>query len=785
MNFIKSSLNYNNRIVIKPKLVGVLVFIFFCIIFFFIISQQYNITEKTKNDEMNGILQTIEKTIENSLKKNYVDALTVALTINDNGIPKNFEKVGKQILASNTNIDAVQLVPNGVIRYIYPLKGNEAAIGLNILKSERHKYEAKQSIKSKKMDFAGPFQLKQGGLGIVGRIPVYKQEKFWGFSAVIIRLNTLLKIPEIENIDFSKYDFQLSKVNPITKKEQIFFATNQNLNTNNSISTLIPDAEWKLYLVNKKPNALLFPFIAHCFLALLLASLIGFLTTSFFKKPAELERLLSEQATKLLKNEIKFKSVFDQAAVGITYVDTNSGQLLEANKKYCDLLGYTEQELKQKNIQSILHPDDLKESLSNLEKLKKGIIREYSIERRHITKSNDIIWIKLTISPLWEANTSPTNHIAIVEDVTERKLAEEAIFNSQQKIESLINTIDGIVWECDAKTLEFIFISKKVEDILGYTSDEWISTPNFWIDHIHPKDKNFAINYCAKQTKLKSNHDFEYRMIAKNGSIVWLRDIVNVIVENGEAKSLRGIMIDVTKNKEIEKDLNHSFNLVSEQNKRLLNFSYIVSHNLRSHTSNITSIVDIITNSDSEEEKDEMAQLLKSVSDSLNETMLNLNEVVNIQTNVSLITENLNLKQYIDNTLSILSDQIELKGITITSTIKNDIEVSYNPAYLESILYNLISNAIRYSHSEKNSTIIIDFFTEKNKKVLQVSDNGIGIDLNKNGHKIFGMYKTFSNHKESKGIGLFITKNQIDAMGGNITVESKPNLGTTFKVYIS
>ena len=180
-----------------------------------------------------------------------------------------------------------------------------------------------------------------------------------------------------------------------------------------------------------------------------------------------------------------------------------------------------------------------------------------------------------------------------------------------------------------------------------------------------------------------------------------------------------------------------------------------------------------------------MIQLLKSVSDSLNETMLNLNEIVNIQTNVGLITENLNLKQYIDNTLSILSDQIELKGINITSTIENDIEVNYNPAYLESILYNLISNAIRYSHSEKNSTITIDFFTEKNKKVLQVSDNGIGIELTKNGHKIFGMYKTFSSHKESKGIGLFITKNQIDAMGGNITVESKPNLGTTFKVYIS
>jgi PAS domain S-box-containing protein len=785
MKLTKSLLSHNNWFIIKPKLTGMLVFLFFCTIFSLIISQQYHILKKAKNDAMHAKLQAIHKSIEQSLKKNYVDALTLALSINDKGIPENFESVGKQILASDSNIDAVQLVPNGIIRYTYPLKGNEAAIGIDLLNNKKYRYEALKAIQTRKMYFAGPFELNQGGLGILGRLAIYKNNQFWGFSAVIIRLNTLLEKPEIQNIDSSKYYFQFSKINPITKKETFFLNAKTKLNPENAATSIIPDGDWKLYLVDRKPYELVFPFILRALLALFLASLIGFLTTSFFKKPAELENLLRKQSDELLKNEIKFKSVFDQAAVGITYVDTVTGQLLEANKKYCDLLGYTEQEIKQKKIQSIVHPDDLKESFLNFEKLRKGIIREYTTERRHITKSNDIIWIRLTISPLWEINTSPTNHIAIVEDVTERKLAEEAIFNSQQKIESLINTVDGIVWECNAKTLEFTFISKKVETILGYTSEEWINTPDFWVNHIYHKDKDSTLKYCAEHTALNLNHDFEYRMIAKDGSIVWLRDIVNVIVENGEAKNLRGIMIDVTKNKEIEKDLNNSFNLVSEQNKRLLNFSYIVSHNLRSHTSNISSIVDLIENSDSEEEKEEMIQLLKSVSDSLNETMLNLNEVVNIQTNVDIVTEKLNLKQYIDNTLTILSDQIQLKGVKVISSIEKDIEIIYNPAYLESVLYNLISNAIRYSHPEKHPIIHIDSYKEGKKTILKVSDNGIGIDLHKNGHKIFGMYKKFSTHKDSKGIGLFITKNQIDAMGGSITVESEPNLGTTFKVYIS
>jgi signal transduction histidine kinase len=104
---------------------------------------------------------------------------------------------------------------------------------------------------------------------------------------------------------------------------------------------------------------------------------------------------------------------------------------------------------------------------------------------------------------------------------------------------------------------------------------------------------------------------------------------------------------------------------------------------------------------------------------------------------------------------------------------------------LESILYNIISNSIRYSHPDRKPVIIVKWINDDENKILQISDNGVGIDLVKNADKIFGMYKTFTSNVDSKGIGLFITKNQIDAMGGTITVESEPNIGTTFKIYIA
>jgi PAS domain S-box-containing protein len=819
-------------------------------------------------------------------------------------------------------------------------------MGLDILKTESLQKEALKSIQTQKMYFAGPIKLKRGGFGIVGRLPVFQNNKFWGFSAVIIKIEDLLKSSGAYDIDGSKYYFQFSKIDPVTKKELFYRPKENEFSENYTIAITIPDGDWKIALTSKNKNYLYAQIVIPAIFGLLLGGLFGFLITLILKKTAELQLLVEQQATNLSDGEIKFKSIFDQAAVGIAYLDSISGKFLAINEKYCKLLGYSAQEMQKMTFQSVTHPDELKENISNLEKLKQGTIREYAMEKRYITKSGKIIWTNLTVSPLWSINEKPSTHIAIVEDislkketeelikksenhfkslfedsplplreedfsmvksylkelklmhqkkeiveqylldnptitnklhslitvlnvntaclqlyevktkeellnikeelfnrkslhdfikqlvaitqnqenvlldtviknskeefrsinlrwnvirgyenslervivstidVTERKVAEKLIANSKQKNESLINTIDGIVWESNIENFSFSFISKKVEEILGYTPEQWISSPTFWADHIHPEDREQAINYCVLKTSQKVNHDFEYRMIARNGSTVWIKDIVTIVFENDKSVGLRGIMIDITKNKEAEKELNDSFNLVTEQNKRLLNFSYIVSHNLRSHTSNIASIMSLIETSESDDERNEMLLHLKSVSNSLNETMLHLNEVINIRNNLNLISEPLNLLQYVETAQITLSTAISNQNVTVLNEIANDVIINYNPAYLESVLYNILSNAIRYNHPERNPIITFKWLIEDEMKVLEISDNGVGIDLVKNADKIFGMYKTFSNNPESKGIGLFITKNQIEAMNGTITVASKPNVGTTFKIYI-
>ena len=126
---------------------------------------------------------------------------------------------------------------------------------------------------------------------------------------------------------------------------------------------------------------------------------------------------------------------------------------------------------------------------------------------------------------------------------------------AQQRFADLVNSVEGIVWEADAETFAFSFVSAQAEHILGYRPEHWLCEPTFWKDHLHPDDRDWAVQFCLHTTAQKQNHDFEYRMIAADGRVAWMRDLVTVVVENERATRLRGVMVDVTKRKSAEEEL--------------------------------------------------------------------------------------------------------------------------------------------------------------------------------------------------------------------------------------
>ena len=129
-------------------------------------------------------------------------------------------------------------------------------------------------------------------------------------------------------------------------------------------------------------------------------------------------------------------------------------------------------------------------------------------------------------------------------------------FNASRSLPlpDLVNSVEAIVWEADATTFQFSFVSNQAERILGYPVDRWLSDPTFWKDHLHPEDREWAVPFCEKATGEKRDHDFEYRMIAADGTVVWLRDLMTVVIERRPPARLRGVMVDITERRRAEQE---------------------------------------------------------------------------------------------------------------------------------------------------------------------------------------------------------------------------------------
>ena len=743
--------------------------------------QHYQILLESRLSEMSGIIDVVEQNIDQSLKYSYSAALSLALQIDKEGEIKNFEEVAPQLVNNNPNIDGIQIVPDGVITKVYPLEENKEALNYNILEDETRNQEAFKAIERKRMFFAGPLELKQGGLAIVGRLPVFIENEFWGFVAVLIKFDNLIGQSGVRELSGDEYQFQFSKVNPVTGQEEFFLKGRKNMDSSYSEVILLPDGEWKIYIIPVHPNKPLYTIIPVAGLILILAAAFGWIIYNAMKQPAILEHRVREQAGELAKSELHFRTIFNQAAIGMVRVNSSNGMILEANQRFRDLLGYSEEELLKMDYKAVSHPEDLVENTELMQRLRDNEIREYSLEKRLQKKNGEHVWVRLNVSPLWEIGEDATSHIALVEDISARIKVKQKLMENEKRFRSLVENSNEVILIIN-KNGEAVYSSPSLKRITGYTRLSIRGNDLFSL--IHTDDRTIIIQKL-KAANLSPGTPFSeiiIRVKTRDERWIWVNlTITNALQEN----NMEGYIVnfrDITGKKEAEINLVKSYELVMEQNKRLLNFAYIVSHNLRSHSSNLESILELYQTEDSAEERDNYIKLLESVSKNLNQSLHDLNEVVSINTNMDIRAEMLRVSDYVDKTLEVLGLQMNSKKAKVIKEVPEDMMVTFNSAYLESVLLNFLTNALRYSDPERRPEIKIKGYKDKTSWILEIEDNGIGIDLEKHGDKVFGLYKTFSGRKDARGVGLFITKNQINAMGGKVEVESEPGKGSIFKI---
>jgi PAS domain S-box-containing protein len=236
-----------------------------------------------------------------------------------------------------------------------------------------------------------------------------------------------------------------------------------------------------------------------------------------------------------------------------TWEWTVQSGIMVINERYAELIGYTIKELEPISFDTwrrYTHPDDAKLTEKIIENYFQGALDYYESEFRMKHKNGDWVWIlsrgKINKRDL---NGEPLSMSGTHLDITERKHSEEKLKLTSEKFQELVNSTGGIVWEADAHTYNFTYVSDQAVRLLGYAVEEW-HADGFWANHLHQEDKQNVIDYCVSHTEKLEAHDFTYRFVAKNGEIVWLRDIVNVVAEDGKPRWLRGVMFDVTQLKE-------------------------------------------------------------------------------------------------------------------------------------------------------------------------------------------------------------------------------------------
>lgn len=206
-----------------------------------------------------------------------------------------------------------------------------------------------------------------------------------------------------------------------------------------------------------------------------------------------------------------------------------------------------------------LHPDDRERVKA---RLAAHLERDepYEVEYRLRTIDGRYRWFRSRGRAQRDASGRALRMLGTITDITDRHAAEEALRQSEERYRVLVEGVRTIVWEVDPRTYTFTFVSGAAEQILGYPLGEWYKG-RFWQDHLHPEDRDRAIEHCARSTSQGQDHTFEYRMIAADGRVVWIQDLASVVMKDGRPTALRGVMVDITARKVAELELERFFNL--------------------------------------------------------------------------------------------------------------------------------------------------------------------------------------------------------------------------------
>lgn len=321
-------------------------------------------------------------------------------------------------------------------------------------------------------------------------------------------------------------------------------------------------------------------------------------------------------------------------------------------------------------------------------------------------------------------------------------------------------------------------INPAVSKVLEYSAEELYHSP---IDKfIHPDDRKITQSMREGLKEKKPLINFENRYLTKSGKTVWLSWTSWPIPDR---QLVFAIAKEVTHKKNLEKNRETLLTTLAEKNEELKRLTYITAHDLRTPVGSILSVFELLDiNKIHDQETQELVQLIKRSTLGLKDNLNKYLQLIAEKDSSNNDEELLNFSEVFNQVMASIQPLVSSTATEIEADFSAAPELHFSRLYLGSIFLNLISNAIKYSRPEIQTTIKIKSFRSEGKIKMTIQDNGQGMDLEQVNGKLFGINQIFHHHSDSKGIGLYLVYNHIKSVGGNIEVASKIGEGSTFTI---
>lgn len=476
---------------------------------------------------------------------------------------------------------------------------------------------------------------------------------------------------------------------------------------------------------------------------------------------------------------IKLEKLLKLSADLICTLDA-SGRFVDVSHASLEILGYAPLELQGRCFTEFIDPSDACTAYEALSEVASG--KKLHIQNRYLHKTGRIV--PLRWSAQWDQEDQLLYATARSGQITAREEAmRDLIEQSNQRYQYVSKATFDAIWDWDI-IKGTLYWGENMETIFGYRRNSVSPGLDSWTNHLHPGDSaRITESVQTILTGDETNWKQEYRYRRADGSYA---DVVDrgFVLRDKEGVAIRmvGAMHDISERKQALKEMKRITEDLYKHNRELHEFSYIISHNLRSPVANIMGIADLLEmDMDDRETVSYCTTSLKTSIGRLDEVIRDLAKILKATDgSAELMFEQIDLAEIIRNIEIDLADKVSLNHARILVT-PGSLFIHSHKAYIHSIFFNLISNSIKY-RTKENPVIAIDMSDMDNNVKIIIKDNGRGFDLERHGEDLFKPYKRFHSGVEGKGLGMFLVKSHIDMLGGDIEVSSKPGEGTLFMI---